>query len=175
MHPVALLADSPVRYTWPSPPLWLSSLTFKHSSSLAMLYPGSLFFYRLPKICPRLSKLHRLPSALPLLDRCAEPISGLSRTKKPLRNTPTPNVFSVALALRNGVAVSIRLAIPLCSADRCCLRSGESNFSSLVELRKRLTLDTQAAGEVTLTHKPVLRLCPYFSYHRETPMPGSRS
>ena len=118
MHPVALLADSPVRYTWPSPPLWLSSLTFKHSSSLAMLYPGSLFFYRLPKICPQISKLHRLPSALRLPDRCAVPISGLSRTKEPLLNTPTPNVFLMAWALRNSVAALIRLAIlGLLSAD----------------------------------------------------------
>ena len=38
---------------------------------------------------------------------------GWGFTKERLRNNPTPNGFSMASALRNGIAVSIRLQIPL--------------------------------------------------------------
>ena len=46
---------------------------------------------------------------------------GLHKTS-PLRNDPPPDRSSRALALRNGVAVLIRLAVPLCSADRFLTR-----------------------------------------------------
>ena len=50
-------------------------------------------------------------------------ISGPGLHKRsPLRNDPPPDRSSRALALRNGVAVLIRLAVPLCSADRFLTR-----------------------------------------------------